>query len=78
MSLNRESFMRNLCELDKVARQNGEATTFPLKETWRGKGFDQPTYSKPTIQELIDEKCIYRDDNDRISLTGKGRMTYCP
>lgn len=77
--LNRDSFMRRLCELDKTARQKGQSTTFPLEEIWNvQKAFDQDTYSRSTIDEIIEERQIYRDENNKIGLTDKGRMTYCP
>lgn len=76
--INRDSTTRRLCELDQDARQNGKPRTFTLDEIWKfQKAFDQDTYSRSTMDELMNEDCVYKDEENKFGLTDKGRMKYC-
>ena len=77
--INRAYFMASLSELDKVARQNAQPTTFPLKSIWKNEeASGQDLYLRIVLEQFLGEGQIYRDEDDRFGLTDEGRRTYRP
>jgi hypothetical protein len=71
--------MASLSELDKVARQNAQPTTFLLKSIWKNEeASEQDLCLRIVLEQFLGEGQIYRDEDDRFGLTDEGRRTYCP